>query len=185
MFLIIFCFFIFFAPNFFGEPDNYIEANALVTPPHIVPEWYFLPYYAILRAVPNNFIGDWMGFVIIDAKLAGVIAMFGSILILLVLPWLDRSPVRSAKFRPLYKQFFWVLLLDCFVLGWVGANPPEGMFVVIGRIATLYYFAHFLVIIPVLGVMERPKPVPVSISEPVLKGGGAAAGANAAPMEKA
>ena len=172
VFLILFAGFLFFAPNFFGEPDNYIPANPLSTPPHIVPEWYFLPFYAILRAVPDNFVGawvtDWMGFVVFDAKLAGVLAMFGAIAVLFAVPWLDRSPVRSARFRPLYRQFFWVFLLDCIVLGWVGANPAEGHFVLISRLATAYYFLHFLAIVPLLGVFERPKPVPESISRPVL-----------------
>jgi len=170
--------FVFFAPNFFGEPDNYIPANPLQTPPHIVPEWYFLPFYAILRAVPDI----WF----IDAKLAGVLAMFGSIAVLFILPWLDPSPVRSARFRPIYKQLFWVLLIDCVVLGWCGANPPEGHFVVIAQIATAYYFAHFLVLLPLLGKFERPRPLPESIATPVLKGGGPlAARASAKPMEKA
>ncbi len=179
VFLIFYAYFVFFAPDFFGEPDNYIPANPLVTPPHIVPEWYFLPYYAILRATPANFIGDWMGFVIIDAKLAGVIAMFMSILILFALPWLDTSKVRSAKFRPWYKVFFWLFLVDCIILGWVGGNPPEGHFIVIGRIATYYYFAHFIILMPLLGKLERPRPLPKSISEPVLTGGGAPVGATA------
>ncbi len=188
IFLLIFAGFVFFGPNFFGEPDNYIPANPLATPPHIVPEWYFLPFYAILRAVPDI----WF----IDAKLAGVIAMFGSIVLLFFLPWLDRSPVRSARFRPLYKQFFWILVLACLVLGWVGAQSPDAVIRVgedwglpvlwIGRLATVYYFAHFLVVMPLLGIFERPKPLPMSISEPVLKGGGAlATGAHAKPMEKA
>ena len=167
------------SPNFFGEPDNYIPANPLATPPHIVPEWYFLPFYAILRAVPDNFIGgwvtNWMGFVIFDAKLAGVLAMFGSIGVLFLLPWLDRSPVRSSRFRPLFRQFFWLFVIDCAVLGWVGANPAEGYFVLIGRIATAFYFLYFLVIIPLLGILEKPRPVPASISEPVLGGGAATA----------
>ena len=179
----------FFAPNFFGEPDNYIPANPLATPAHIVPEWYFLPFYAILRAVPDI----WF----IDAKLAGVIAMFGSIILLFFLPWLDRSPVRSARFRPVYKQFFWILVLACLVLGWVGAQSPDAVIhfsedgwalpvLWIGRLATVYYFAHFLVVMPLLGIFERPKPLPMSISEPVLKGGGAlSTGAHAKPMEKA
>ena len=170
VFLIAFSIVIFFAPNFFGEPDNYIPADPLVTPPHIVPEWYFLPYYAILRSIPD--------------KLLGVIAMFGSIFILLFLPWIDRSPVRSASFRPIYKQFFWVFLADCIVLGWVGANPPAGIYLVIGRIATTYYFLHFFIIF-LLSYIERPKPLPASIGTPVLKGGGAVAGATARPMDKA
>jgi quinol-cytochrome oxidoreductase complex cytochrome b subunit len=169
-------------PNYLGHPDNYIEANPLVTPSHIVPEWYFLPFYAILRAVPD--IGLF-GFVLVEAKLAGVIAMFGSILLLFALPWLDSSPVRSGKFRPIFKQFFWILVIDAVVLGYAGSQPAEGVWLTIGRIATAYYFLHFLVILPLLGRLERPKPLPASISEPVLKGGGSMSGANAKPMEKA
>jgi ubiquinol-cytochrome c reductase cytochrome b subunit len=171
VFLFFFAVVLFFAPNLFGEPDNYIPANPLATPPHIVPEWYFLPYYAILRAIPD--------------KLLGVVAMFGSILILLLMPWIDRSPVRSARFRPIYKQFFWIFVADCVVLGWIGAKPPEGIYLLIGRLATAYYFLHFVIVF-VLGFVERPRPLPTSISEPVLKGGGAMpAGAAAKPMEKA
>ena len=164
VFMLIYLGFVFFAPNFFGEPDNYIKANPLVTPPHIVPEWYFLPFYAILRAITFDI---WF----IPAKLIGVVAMFGSILILLVLPWLDRSPVRSARFRPLYKQFFWIFVIDCFVLGYVGANPPEGYFVILGQVATAYYFAHFFIVIPLLNFLERPRPLPASISAAVTPAG--------------
>jgi ubiquinol-cytochrome c reductase cytochrome b subunit len=170
VFLILFCAFVFFAPDFFGEPDNYIEANPLSTPAHIVPEWYLLPYYAILRAVPD--------------KLLGVVAMFGSIFILMALPWIDRSPVKSAKFRPLYKWFFWIFFLDCLWLGYLGAKPPEGIFLHMGRVATTYYFLHFVIIF-LLSYVERPKPRPSSISEPVLKGGAAPIAAPAKPMEKA
>ena len=185
-FFLVYLWFVFFAPNVLGEVINYIPADPLQTPTHIVPEWYFLPYYAILRATPNNFIGDWMGFVLVPAKLAGVILMFGSILLLFVLPWLDTSKVRSARFRPIYRQLFWVFLLDCLVLGWIGAKPPEGIYLVIGRIGTAYYFIHFLVLMPLVGWFETPKPLPQSINEPVLKGGGAAgAGAAAGPTEKA
>jgi quinol-cytochrome oxidoreductase complex cytochrome b subunit len=162
VFLLVYLGFVFFAPNFFGEPDNYIKANPLVTPPHIVPEWYFLPFYAILRAITFDLFWG-----LIPAKLIGVTAMFWSILILLFLPWLDRSPVRSARFRPLYKQFFWIFLADCFLLGYVGANPPEGYFVILGQIGTAYYFAHFLIIIPLLSFLERPLPLPASISAAV------------------
>jgi quinol-cytochrome oxidoreductase complex cytochrome b subunit len=181
VFLIFFAGFVFFGPNYMGHPDNYIPANPLNTPAHIVPEWYFLPFYAILRAVPE--IGLF-GVTLITAKLAGVIAMFGSILLLLVLPWLDTSPVRSSKFRPIYKQFFWLLVIDAIVLGYAGSQPAEGTWLLIGRIATAYYFLHFLVVLPVLGRLERPKPLPASISEPVVKGG-SMAGATAKPMEKA
>ena len=184
VFLVLFFFFVFFAPNFFGEPDNYIEANPLVTPPHIVPEWYFLPFYAILRAFTADALIYWPISWLMSAKLAGVLAMFGSIMVLFVLPWLDWSPVRSARYRPLYRQFFWLLFIDCFVLGWVGANAPEGHFVIIGQIATAYYFGHFIVVLPLLSLFEKTRPVPTSIGEPVL-GGGAAAAAAAQLREKA
>ena len=163
VFMILFMGFVFFAPNFFGEPDNYIPANPMVTPPHIVPEWYLLPYYAILRAITFDI---WF----IPAKLIGVVAMFASILILLFLPWLDRSKVRSARFRPIYRQFFWILVFDSVILGYVGANPPEGYFIPLGQAATAYYFLHFLVLIPLISLFERPKAVPDSISAAVLKG---------------
>ncbi|MBU0726561.1 MAG: cytochrome b N-terminal domain-containing protein [Alphaproteobacteria bacterium] len=168
VFFTIFAAFVFFAPNYMGHPDNYIPANPLVTPAHIVPEWYFLPFYAILRSVPD--------------KLGGVLLMFGAIAVLFVLPWLDRSPVRSSTFRPLHKQFFWILVLDCIVLGYIGAMPAEGIYLVIGRVATAYYFAHFLILLPLLGVFEKPRPLPSSISKPVT--GGGFASAPAAPMEK-
>jgi len=168
VFLIVYLGFVFFAPDFFGEPDNYIKANPMVTPPHIVPEWYFLPFYAILRAITFDLFWG-----LIPAKLIGVLAMFGSIIVLIFLPWLDRSPVRSARFRPIYKQFFWIFVLDCFLLGYVGANPPEGHFVILGQVATAYYFAHFLIIIPLLSFIERPRPLPASISAAVTaKGAG-------------
>ncbi|MBM3732730.1 MAG: cytochrome b [Acidimicrobiia bacterium] len=162
VFMIGYMGFVFFAPNFFGEPDNYIVANPLVTPPHIVPEWYLLPFYAILRAITFDI---WF----IPAKLIGVVTMFASILILMLLPWLDLSKVRSARFRPVHRQFFWVLVIDCFVLGYVGANPPEGYFIPLGQAATAYYFLHFLVVIPLVSLFERPKAVPDSISAAVLK----------------
>lgn len=156
LFAIFFAFFVFFAPNFFGEPDNYIPANPLQTPPHIVPEWYFLPFYAILRSIPD--------------KLGGVLAMFASMGVLAVLPWLDTSKIRSARFRPVFFWFFWLLLIDCLVLGWAGGKPAEGGYIVISRIATAYYFLHFLVILPLLGKLEIPRPLPSSIAEPVLGG---------------
>jgi ubiquinol-cytochrome c reductase cytochrome b subunit len=175
VFLIFYAAFVFFAPNMLGDPANYIPANPLATPSEIVPEWYFLPFYAILRSVPN--------ILFIPAKLAGVIAMFGSIGLLFILPWLDTSPVRSAKFRPIYKWLFVVLVIDCVALGWVGANRPEGVPLVVGRIATLYYFIHFIILVPLVGWFERPRPLPTSITNAVLKGGGRMAAA-AAPMEK-
>ena len=172
VFLIFYASFVFFAPNYLGHPDNYIPANPLVTPAHIVPEWYFLPFYAILRAIPD--------------KLGGVLAMFGAIAVLAALPWLDTSKVRSCKFRPIYRQFFWILAIDALVLGYAGAMPAEGVWLLIARVGTAYYFFHFLVLLPLLGKLERPLPLPASICEPVLKGGGhVAAGAPAKPMEKA
>ena len=177
LFMIVFAAFVFFMPNALGEPENYIRANPMVTPPHIVPEWYFLPYYAILRAIPD--------------KLLGVIAMGASLMILLVLPWIDRSPVRSGRFRSIYfKFFFWVFVVDCLFLGWIGANSPDDTvggisFLTLGRIGTAYYFGYFVSVF-VVSIVETPKPLPASISEPVLKGaGGMAAGAAAKPMEKA
>ena len=156
MFMIVFAFFVFYTPNILGHADNYIEANPLVTPAHIVPEWYLLPFYAILRSVPD--------------KLLGVIAMLSAILILAALPWLDTSKIRSAVFRPLYKQFYWILVADVLILGYVGAMPAEGLYLLIARIATAYYFLHFLVVLPVLGFKERTTPVPLSITEPILGG---------------
>src|SRR5438552_2842513 len=147
VFLLVYAFFVFYAPNFLGSADNYIPANPMQTPNHIVPEWYLLPYYAILRSVPN--------------KLLGVILAFGSIFLLFIVPWLDTSPVRSARFRPIYKWVFWLLVIDVIALGWVGANPPEGLVVTVGQIATFYYFVHFLVLFPVIGKLERPLPLPM------------------------
>jgi ubiquinol-cytochrome c reductase cytochrome b subunit len=155
VFLIIYAAFVFFAPNSLGEPVNYVQANPLVTPNEIVPEWYLLPFYAILRSIPD--------------KLGGVIAMFGSIALLFVLPWLDTSRVRSCTFRPIYKWFVFVLVIDVLVLGYCGAHPPEGGFVIASRLATIYYFFHFLVLLPILGKIERPLPLPPSIADAVLK----------------
>ena len=146
----------YFAPNVLGHSDNYIQANPLVTPAHIVPEWYLLPFYAILRSVPD--------------KLGGVILMFSAIFILFVLPWLDTSKVRSAVFRPIYRQFFWILVVDVLVLGYVGAMPAEGTYLIIARVATIYYFLHFLVILPVLGKKENTLDIPLRITEPILGG---------------
>ena len=146
----------FYSPNILGHSDNYIEANPLVTPAHIVPEWYLLPFYAILRSIPD--------------KLLGVVAMFASIFILVILPWLDTSKVRSAIFRPLFRQFYWILVLDVFILGYMGAMPAEGTYLLIARISTAYYFIHFLIILPVLSSKEKTLPVRLSITEPVLGG---------------
>ena len=158
LFIIVFLWFVFFAPNVLGHPDNYIEANPLVTPAHIVPEWYLLPFYAILRAIPS--------------KLGGVIFMFSAIFILMLLPWLDTSKVRSAIFRPIYKKFFWLLVFVVILLGYLGAKPPEGIYLVLSRLATAYYFIHFLLILPLLGRYETPDPLPQSISDPVLSNTG-------------
>lgn len=173
VFLAIWAALVFFAPNALGDPNNFIPANPVQTPSDIVPEWYLLPFYAILRSVPN--------------KLGGVTLMFGSIFLLFVLPWLDTSPVRSARFRPIYRQLIFVLVLAVVMLGVVGAHRPEGIWVTIGRVATTYYFLHFLVILPVLGKFERPLPLPESISRPVVSGRGGGplpGGAPAKPMEK-
>ncbi|WP_298727104.1 cytochrome b N-terminal domain-containing protein [uncultured Ferrovibrio sp.] len=156
VFLIFFAYWLFYNPNYLGHPDNYIPANPMVTPEHIVPEWYFLPFYAILRSVPD--------------KLGGVLLMFGAILILFLLPWLDTSKVRSAKFRPIYKQLFWVFVLACIGLTYAGGQPPEGLALIIGRVCTIYYFLHFLVLLPLVGWFEKPLKLPASISEAVLKG---------------
>jgi ubiquinol-cytochrome c reductase cytochrome b subunit len=154
VFLILFAYIAFYVPNYLTHPDNYIPANPLQTPAHIVPEWYLLPFYAILRAIPN--------------KLLGVVALAASIIVLVFVPWLDTSRVRSATFRPLYRQFFWILVLTALGLGYLGAQPPEGGYVIAARILTTYYFAHFLIILPLLGLVERPRPVPTSITEAVL-----------------
>jgi ubiquinol-cytochrome c reductase cytochrome b/c1 subunit len=154
VFLVIYAVFVFYAPNFMGHADNYIKGDPLVTPPHIVPEWYFLPFYAILRSIPD--------------KLMGVLAMGGSIIILFFLPWLDTSKVRSLRFRPIMRWWFWILVIDVIILGYVGANPPEGFWIVLGQIATAYYFLHFLVITPLTGKLERPLPQPASIAQAVL-----------------
>jgi ubiquinol-cytochrome c reductase cytochrome b subunit len=211
VFLIFYAFWVFYFPNALGDPDNYIPANPISTPEHIVPEWYFLPFYAILRSIPN--------------KLAGVLAMGASIAVLLIVPWLDRSPVRSGTFRPAFKWFFWMLVFDCAILMFVGKNAPDWFWqpfalavtpseqlvaaahvadadslwsitfaggtlgirvLFLGQLATLYYFGYFLVVLPLLSIFETPKRLPLSISEPVLTGGGrAAAHAHSKPMEKA
>jgi ubiquinol-cytochrome c reductase cytochrome b/c1 subunit len=161
VFLAVFAIFLFFVHNYLGHAINSEMANPLKTPTHIVPEWYFLPYYAILRSITFN-IGP------LNAKLLGVIAMFGSILILFALPWLDTSKVRSATFRPVYRQFFWILVADSIFLGYLGSRPAEGIYVTLALLGTIYYFVHFLIILPLLGLLETPKPLPSSISEAVL-----------------
>uniref|UniRef100_Q07T29 Cytochrome b n=1 Tax=Rhodopseudomonas palustris (strain BisA53) TaxID=316055 RepID=Q07T29_RHOP5 len=153
-FLLFFAWFIFYMPNYLGEADNYIPANPGVTPPHIVPEWYYLPFYAILRAIPD--------------KLLGVVAMFGAILVLLFLPWLDSMKVRSSRYRPLAKRFFWAFVAVCLVLGWLGGKPAEGIYTALARVLTAAYFAYFLIVLPMLSRMEKTLPLPNSIADDVL-----------------
>jgi ubiquinol-cytochrome c reductase cytochrome b subunit len=153
-FLLLFAWFAFYLPDYLGHADNYIPANPMVTPPHIVPEWYFLPYYAILRAIPS--------------KLFGVIAMFASIGVLLFVPWLDTSKVRSTRYRPMYRWFFLLFVITCIALGYLGSKPPTETYVLWTRIFTFYYFAHFLVVMPLVGRLEKPDKVPGSITEAVL-----------------
>ena len=161
VFLILYTLVLFYAPNALGHPDNYIPANPLSTPAHIVPEWYYWPFYAILRAFTSDFI--------LPAKLWGVLAMFSAILLLFILPWLDKSPVRSGNYRPAFKKFFWLLVADVLVLGYCGGSPAEEPYVMISQLAAAYYFAHFLIILPIVSRMERPLPLPNSITEAVLE----------------
>ncbi len=153
-FLIVYAYFIFFVPNYLLAADNYIPANPLVTPAHIVPEWYFLPYYAMLRAVPS--------------KLGGVCALFGSILLLAFLPWLDTSRVRSANFRPLYRWFLFAFFATTIGLGYLGSQEPVGAIVTWSQILTAWYFIHLLVVLPLLGFFEKPLRLPASIADAVL-----------------
>ncbi|MEM9964249.1 MAG: cytochrome b/b6, partial [Asticcacaulis sp.] len=171
IFLFLFAIFVFFLPNSLGHADNYIPANPLVTPAHIVPEWYLLPFYAILRAVPDKFLG--------------VVAMFAAIAVLFVLPWLDTSKVKSMRYRPVMRWFFVIFVVVCLALGWCGAQLPDtpvipglpsfnlidgafNSYLWLTRFLTLYYFAFFLVIMPWIGLKEEPLPVPASISEAIL-----------------
>jgi Cytochrome b subunit of the bc complex len=167
LFFIVFLGFVFYAPNFFGNPDNYIQANPLVTPTDIVPEWYLLPFYAMLRAIPS--------------KLIGVLVLVSSLLTLLVVPWLDTSKVRSCRFRPLMKQLFWIFVADCILLGYVGAQTADAAWHVgeaelplvwLARLGTLYYFGFFWVLMPWIGKKEVTRPLPESIAQSVLAKGG-------------
>jgi ubiquinol-cytochrome c reductase cytochrome b subunit len=162
IFLLVLAYFVFYMPNFLGHPDNYTVADPLKTPAHIVPEWYFLPFYAILRAITFS-IGP------IDSKLGGVLAMFAAIAVLFFVPWLDTTKVRSAVYRPLYRLFFVVFVANGLFLGWLGSQPPEGSYVILSQLATLYYFAFFIVIMPLLGLIEKPRRLPSSITEAVLE----------------
>jgi quinol-cytochrome oxidoreductase complex cytochrome b subunit len=188
LFMILFAVFVFYLPEAMGHVDNNIPANPLATPAHIVPEWYLLPYYAILRAIPD--------------KLLGVIALAGAIGCIFALPWLDTSRVRSMRYRPQAKIYFWIFAFDCLLLGLCGAHEPDEPFIRgvtgfplfdgditsylwVSRVASIYYFAYFLVITPLLGLREKPLPAPESISTPVLAHPAAApAGAAAAPEKK-
>jgi ubiquinol-cytochrome c reductase cytochrome b subunit len=156
VFSIVFFFFVFYEPNYLGHPDNYKPADPMVTPAHIVPEWYFLPFYAILRAVPN--------------KLLGVVAMFGSIISLFFLPYLDRSKVKSGNYRPLFQIFYWLFIVNFVLLGWLGGQVAEEPYITFSRLATLYYFGYVFVILPLLAKFEKTKPLPESISEAYEQG---------------
>jgi len=156
-------------PNYFGHPDNYIEADPLKTPVHIVPEWYYLPFYAILRSFTADvFLVQVVSFLtggIVDAKFFGVVAMFGAILIMVLTPWLDTSSVRSGRYRPMFKWWFALLVIDFVVLMWVGSQTPSTLTSWIGLIGTYYWFGYFLIVLPLLGVIEKPLPQPATIEE--------------------
>lgn len=168
-FLVLYGWIVFYVPNYLYDPDNYIEANPLRTPVHIVPEWYYLPFYAILRSIPN--------------KLIGTAVMFASVLIIAFLPWLDTSKVKSAKYRPLYRIAFWLFVLCAVLLGYLGSKPPEGAYVIVARFLTVYYFLFFLVILPLLSQFERTTPIPPSIYDSVLGGHGHKPQASVSPMQ--
>jgi quinol-cytochrome oxidoreductase complex cytochrome b subunit len=174
LFVILFAIVVFYLPNSLVEPDNYVPANPLVTPPEIVPEWYLLPFYAMLRSIPQ--------------KLIGVIVLFGALVTLVFVPWLDTSGVRSMRFRPLAKQFFWALVVDCVLLGYLGAHRPDAVFPGTGipmlpfaRLGTFYYYAYFWIVLPLLGLIETPKPLPATIATSVT--GSGVEQVNAAPAE--
>jgi ubiquinol-cytochrome c reductase cytochrome b subunit len=154
--LVVFVAVVGFMPNFFGDPVNYVEANPMSTPEHIVPEWYFLPFYAILRGITFDIL-------FLDAKFLGVLAMFGSIFVIALAPWLDTSSVRSGRFRPQFKWWFWLLVLDFIVLMWCGSQKAEGLIPTISLIGAIYWFVYFLVILPLLGVTEKPLAAPETI----------------------
>ena len=163
LFVIIFAIIVFYAPDFLGNPDNYQQANPLVTPPDIVPDWYLMPFYAMLRSVPQ--------------KLIGVLVLFGAIATLLFVPWLDTSRVRSGRFRPLFKPFFWIFLADCLLLGYCGSQSVDaawnlGAFSIpliwVARFGTIYYYAYFWLVLPIVGLVEEPLPLPDSIARSVL-----------------
>ena len=154
VFLILYAWLVFYIPNYLLDADNSNIANPLATPAHVVPEWYLLPFYAMLRAIPN--------------KLMGVIVLFSAIVVLAFIPWLDRSPVKSAKYRPAYRFFFWVFVLIGIGLGYLGSQEPTEGLALIARIFTFGYFAFFLIIMPVLSFTEKTRPIPTSIADAVL-----------------
>ena len=189
VFMIVMCYFVFFLPDYLGHADNYIQANSLKTPAHIVPEWYFLPFYAVLRAVDFNIVVPFTEIVLIDSKLGGVLAMFGAIAVLFFVPWLDTSDVRSANYRPMYKIFFWIFAINAVFLGYLGSRPAEGVWIPLMKASTFWYFFHFIVVMPALGWFEKPLPRPASITDAVLGKDGAAGaaqidGAAAEPQTK-
>jgi ubiquinol-cytochrome c reductase cytochrome b subunit len=139
-FLVFFAIFVFYFPNVLNHPDNCIPADPLQTPAHVVPEWYFLPYYAILRSIPS--------------KVGGILAMVGAILILLIIPFINTSNVRNSTYRPIFKFFLWLFLADFIILTWVGQKPVKDTFIVVGQVATFYYFFFFIILVPVIGVIE-------------------------------
>ena len=160
VFFILYAWFVFFIPNYLLDADNSNMANPLVTPAHIVPEWYLLPFYAILRAIPN--------------KLVGVVALFAAIALLAFLPWLDTSPVRSGKYRPVFKVFFWIFAACCVGLGYLGSQEVTDSATLVARILSVGYFGFLLIVLPVLGLIEKTKPIPASIADAVLAKTGAA-----------
>jgi ubiquinol-cytochrome c reductase cytochrome b/c1 subunit len=161
VFLILYAWFVFYIPGYLLDADNSVPANPLVTPAHIVPEWYLLPFYAILRAIPN--------------KLVGVVALFSAIALLAFIPWLDTSPVKSAKYRPLFRFFFWVFVVCCVGLGYLGSQEVSDGTTLAARILAFGYFAFLLIVLPLLGLIEKTKPVPASIADAVLTKRGEAA----------
>jgi quinol-cytochrome oxidoreductase complex cytochrome b subunit len=174
VYLVIFCCFVFFMPDALGHPDNYTPANPMVTPPHIVPEWYFLPFYAMLRAITFNIGIPFTEIVIISAKLGGVLVMFGSIALLFVLPWIDRHPIRSARFRPQYRIALLVWLVVFVFLGYVGSQPADAVkfgipLSYLGLLGTIYYYGFFLAILPYLNKHEKGRDLPPSISIPIIE----------------
>ena len=168
VFFAIFAYFVFFLPDYLGHADNYIQADSQVTPAHIVPEWYFLPFYAILRAIDFNIGIPFTDIVLINSKLGGVLAMVGAIVVLFFVPWLDTSAVRSTNYRPLYKVFFWLFVVNAVWLGYLGSRPAEGIWIPLTKVSTFWYFAHFLLVMPLMGFFEKPLARPASITEAVL-----------------